>query len=272
MHLDLSQQQIPSHLALMWKVFTKKTVPAELPAMTIRVADFRFDPLQLRKYNEYCGFAPDAMPLCYPFVATQSVQIKLLVDPQIPVTPLGMIHMGVSFEQLSPLDLNQSYQFELSVGEQVRGERGLEFELLGTFSANGEDVCRYRSRCFIKMDGPKPTTRPARERRVNREWQTLTELQLDASQARGYARLSGDFNPIHLHRMLSKPFGFDEPIAHGMYMVAKVLSKAPNGVSFAAFEFKRPALLPISGAVEGCDGALRFVNSKRKPLLECSYH
>ncbi|WP_028115556.1 MaoC/PaaZ C-terminal domain-containing protein [Ferrimonas senticii] len=273
MQIELRYAQIPSNVGLLLKAFLKKAKGAPLPAAKVVVADFRLDAKQLASYNSYCGFAAEAMPLSFPFVATQPLQLMLLCQPQVPVTPLGMIHLGVAFEQFKPFALNRSYRFELSVGEQVHNERGLEFELVGEFFDDSADdaalVSRYQSRCFIKIPGPKSDTRPARERRVNRDWQMLAPLQLDAAQARGYARLSGDFNPIHLHRWLSKPFGFNEPIAHGMYMVAKVLAAAPQDLTQAAFEFKRPALLPISGEVEHSDGALRFVNDKRKPLLEC---
>ncbi|QIZ76408.1 MaoC/PaaZ C-terminal domain-containing protein [Ferrimonas lipolytica] len=271
MKVSLKQSQIPSHISLLWKVFTKKTQPAKLPLLRVQVDDFCFDEAAIEKYNRYCGFESGSFPLCYAFVATQPVQLIFLTDNRIPVTPLGMIHMGVSFEQITPFNCAESYRFELSVGEQQRGERGLEFELVGEFSLNGEAVARYRSRCFIKMEGTKGSGRPARVKPVKRTWAPLTPLQLDSTQARGYARLSGDYNPIHLHRLLSKPFGFDEPIAHGMYMVAKVLAASPTDLTKASFEFKRPALLPISGAVEGCDGAMRFVNDKNKPVVECQF-
>lgn len=270
MQLELNQRQVPSNWAMLWKVFTKKTSSPELPPMSISIPDFRFEPRLLKKYNRYCGFnSATEIPLCYPFVATQTVQLRMLTDPRMPITPLGMIHVGVSFEQQQPLALDKTYRFELAVSDQSLGERGLEFELKGSFFDGDNEVASYRSQCFIKMEGPKANGRPTREKRVNREWQQLSDLTLDESQARGYAVLSGDYNPIHLHSLLSKPFGFKQPIAHGMYMVAKVLASSPEPLNRAAFQFKRPATLPIIGKVEHSEGALRFVNDKRKPLLEC---
>ncbi len=273
MQVVLRQDQIPSSLSLIFRILTKKSLAAEqpFPELTLRIDDFQLDAKQLAEYNNFCGFAPDQVPSCYPFVACQPAQLLFLSDERVPVNAMGMIHMGVSFEQQQPLALGETYQFTLSFGEQVRNDRGLEFELLGQFSHEGQVQASFRSRCFIKLEGESSGGRGPRERRQNREWQILNSMTFDSQQARGYARLSGDYNPIHLHSILARQFGFKAPIAHGMYMVAKMLANTPAALNQASFEFKRPALLPITGNIEHSEGAARFVNDKRKSIIECQY-
>ncbi|GAA5187642.1 MaoC family dehydratase [Ferrimonas gelatinilytica] len=271
MQQSIRTDQIPSNLTLLWKGFTKRCDNAELPDAQIEVANFRLDPAKLKRYNAFCGFESGALPLSFPFVATQPLQLMLLTDPDVPVKPLGMIHMGVRFVQSAPMDTDSDYRFVLNVGTQQRTDAGLEFELVGRFfGAQDQEVAAYYSRCLLRMPPPENSRRrrPARTPRVTRDWQALASLTLDTASARGYAKISGDYNPIHLHRFTAKPFGFDAPIAHGMYMVAKVLSTVKTPLKAAEFDFKRPALLPISATVEGEGEALRLVNEGGKPLLE----
>lgn len=45
---------------------------------------------------------------------------------------------------------------------------------------------------------------------ATQEWSLASDL------GRRYARVSGDINPIHLHALSARAFGFRRAIAHGM--------------------------------------------------------
>jgi acyl dehydratase len=63
-----------------------------------------------------------------------------------------------------------------------------------------------------------------------------------------YARISGDFNPIHLSPWLARPFGFDRPILHGMAIVGRVAAlaerEAGRSATTVSARFRRPMRLP----------------------------
>ena len=48
-----------------------------------------------------------------------------------------------------------------------------------------------------------------------------TEFQVPGDIGKQYAKVTGDFNPIHVSRLGARLFGFPRPIAHGMWSVAK---------------------------------------------------
>ncbi|WP_407703405.1 MaoC family dehydratase [Streptomyces triticirhizae] len=77
---------------------------------------------------------------------------------------------------------------------------------------------------------------------------TVTECwSLPADLGRRYARVSGDRNPIHLHPLTARPFGFRRPIAHGMWTTARALAALDEVLpeSFAVnVRFRAPAELP----------------------------
>ena len=70
---------------------------------------------------------------------------------------------------------------------------------------------------------------------------------------RRYARISGDFNPIHWFAFSARLFGFKRAIAHGLWTQARALAcLQPLGVDRPArlqTLFKRPLLLPAQTTV-----------------------
>jgi hypothetical protein len=71
--------------------------------------------------------------------------------------------------------------------------------------------------------------------------------QLRGDLGRRYGAISGDLNPIHVHRVSAKLFGFPAAIAHGMWTTARCLAQlGPELADAFAVEvaFKRPVLLP----------------------------
>ncbi len=66
--------------------------------------------------------------------------------------------------------------------------------------------------------------------------------------------MSGDLNPIHIHPLSARLFGFPSAIAHGMWTKARCLAaleaRLPDAFTVEV-AFKRPILLP--GKVEFCE-------------------
>ena len=76
-----------------------------------------------------------------------------------------------------------------------------------------------------------------------------------ADIGRKYAKVSGDYNPIHMSAMSAKLFGFPRAIAHGMWTLARVTALVQDqlgGVAPKALDvqFKLPLLLPARVAAK----------------------
>jgi acyl dehydratase len=88
----------------------------------------------------------------------------------------------------------------------------------------------------------------------------LDEWRLAADVGRRYGAASGDRNPIHLHPLTARLFGFPRAIAHGMWTVARCLAAhgVPQAVRVGA-EFRAPVLLPgtVAFAADGSRFELR---------------
>ncbi|MFJ4585365.1 MaoC family dehydratase [Streptomyces echinatus] len=86
----------------------------------------------------------------------------------------------------------------------------------------------------------------------------VVEWGLGGDVGRRYGAASGDRNPIHLHPLTARLFGFPRAIAHGMWTVARCLAAhgTPDATEVRA-RFQAPVLLP--GTVTySADGNGRF--------------
>jgi acyl dehydratase len=83
------------------------------------------------------------------------------------------------------------------------------------------------------------------------ELPTAATWRLPGDLGRRYGAVSGDLNPIHIHPLSARLFGFPTAIAHGMWTKARCLaaleSRLPDAFSVEV-AFKRPILLPATVA------------------------
>ncbi len=92
---------------------------------------------------------------------------------------------------------------------------------------------------------------------------------MPADTGRRYAAVSGDRNPIHLHALTARPFGFRTAIVHGMWVKARTLASLEGRLPDAytvVVAFKRPVPLPSRIAISSgrsTDGWLLDVRSPK---------
>lgn len=98
------------------------------------------------------------------------------------------------------------------------------------------------------------TKRPSIERSTHPASGVATET-LDIAERTGwhYAKISGDFNPIHLTARTASMFGFKQAVAHGMWSLGRCLGSAaahlPAGKVQIDTQFKLPVYLPSQAIV-----------------------
>src|SRR5699024_9354129 len=80
--------------------------------------------------------------------------------------------------------------------------------------------------------------------------------RLDPIIGQRYARVSGDYNPIHLNGLAAKGFGFPRQIAHGMYGASRALSAMDPRMDSYRWDvsFAKPIVLPATVGYALTDG------------------
>lgn len=183
---------------------------------------------RLADYSRVCGFRlGSTLPPTYPHVLAFPQQLALMTDPAFPFGTAGLVHIGNALTVHRPLPVDRSLALTVSVGPVSAHHRGAQVELVTEVRQDDtiawESTSTYLSRGASApggatvagkepVDGPTPPPMPTATWRV------------PADIGRRYAKVSGDFNPIHLHPLTARAFGFPGAIAHGMWVKAHALA------------------------------------------------
>jgi acyl dehydratase len=226
--------------------FKRPRPDAGFPRTRLVLPDLRVDLARLAAYERVCGFATgdDALPVTYPHVLGFPLAMRLMSGRDFPLPLLGLVHTSIGITQHRPLPATGAYELSVYVAELAPHRRGTEATVV-TEARVGPDVVWESSSTYLARHRTTTAPEPAAERREQAPLPPLAEWRLAGDIGRRYAAASGDRNPIHLHPLTARLFGFPRAIAHGMWTVARCLAAhgAPQAGVVRA-EFRAPVLLP----------------------------
>ncbi|MFJ3665803.1 MaoC family dehydratase [Streptomyces sp. NPDC090106] len=223
---------------------------APFPRTRLVLPALRIDLARLAAYERVCGFATgdDALPVTYPHVLGFPLAMRLMSDRDFPLPLLGLVHTSLSLTRHRSLPATgEPYELTVYVDGLAPHRRGTEAAVVTEVRAAGEVLWESTSTYLARHRTAPPRTRPsARDRADDRPpLPALAEWRLAGDIGRRYAGASGDRNPIHLHPLTARLFGFPRAIAHGMWTAARCL--AAHGTpetTLVRAEFRSPVLLP----------------------------
>lgn len=218
-----------------------------LPApRTYRVAPI--DLAAVGRYRELLGFAPGAAPpLTWHYLAAQRAQLALLVAPGFPFAVPGLVHLENRLEAEGAPDPEAAWLVEVSAQAPVAlPSGGVTFALEAVLRQFGGAAVRCQS-TYLGRRGQGRTFAPSPPEPA-RAWEEAGRWDLERAGTRRYASLSGDYNPVHLHPLAARLFGFSSPIAHGMHLAGLALAARERAggrpARSLAIRFRKPVALP----------------------------
>ena len=206
------------------------------------------DAKRLAAYRSVCGFADNGLlPPTYPHILAFALQMQLLTAKAFPFPLLGLIHLSNRISVLRPLGGVSRVRIGVRVENLQPHAKGATFDLLTTLDDQLGPLWEAQSRMLcrgVKLEGEP----------VEDEWTTsqaqseVTRWKAPADIGRQYAKVSGDYNPIHLSAASAKLFGFPTAIAHGLWIKARTLAALAEHLPTAnieiAVQFRKPVRLP----------------------------
>ncbi|MGW5562724.1 MaoC family dehydratase [Streptomyces tendae] len=231
---------------------------AGFPRTRLVLPGLRVDLARLAAYERACGFATgaDALPVTYPHVLGFPLAMRLMSGRDFPLPLLGLVHTSIGITRRTALPSTAEYELTVHVEGLAPHRRGTEATVVTEVRTGGDLVWESRSTYLARhrTTAPPPAAdgAPAGERAplpARAEWHLAGDV------GRRYGAASGDRNPIHLHPLTARLFGFPRAIAHGMWTVARCL--AEHGTPDAAVvraQFRAPVLLPGAVAYGAEDG------------------
>jgi acyl dehydratase len=229
----------------------------DVPDLTLVLNDVSVDRDHLARYDRVCGFSVrDSLPATYPHILAFPLQLSLMTDPGFPFPAIGLVHIYNRITQHRPIKATETLSLRVSATPIEPHPRGRQFSLRSEARVGDELVWEETStnlRRGTSDDGKAPEVPSAEDLPAVATW------SLPADLGRRYGSVSGDLNPIHMHPLSAKLFGFSSAIAHGMWTKARCLAalepRLPAAFAVEA-AFRRPILLPAK--VEFANGEKRF--------------
>ncbi len=231
----------------------------------------------------------EALPPLFSVTWETAAYVELLasLDPPLPLG--GIVHLEGEVVPLRPVRAGERVRCRVELEKAEASTRGVRL----TVSSRNWDGCGrlcsqgtavFLVRAPAPKHAPRPAAREAREVPPTpgspQAWRDLDRWALRGGDGRRYARVSGDWNPIHLWPVTARPFGFRRPILHGLCIQARVAhalierlwSGDPGALRRLAVAFRAPVPLPSRARLQAGDGTdgrhwFRLVDEVGEKLL-----
>jgi acyl dehydratase len=242
----------------------------DVPRLEAVLTHFRPDRNRVEAYRAVCGGEPsENLPIAYPHVLATPVHLAMMSSRAFPVRLMGLVHLRNHIEQRRPLHVDDAGSIRTWIEGHRDTDRGQEFDLNTEVEVGGRvvwsEICVFMARRLAR-DTSKPSgsriaagegvPAPDAESVAPPGPEGIVTSTFDADPGVGwrYAKVAGDFNPIHLADLGARLFGFNQAITHGMWSMARCLTslevRAHQAPSRIDVVFKRPVSIPAPLTLE----------------------
>jgi hypothetical protein len=257
-----------------------------LPENSLR-KEIQINTAHCERYNKAVNWKLGIASVIHPNylqVLTLPMQLEMMINEPFPFKPMGLVHLANHIEVKYLPEQNAKLLLQTSFNGLMWHKNGWVFALLSEGFVNGQlaisATSYYLSRqrhaqtnkntdltSNVNIDEANSKTKVAQKNASNMPiinevlppFDISCDMNFPLGIGRQYARVSGDFNPIHLTRWTAKLMGFKQAIAHGMYSKALCISAvlkqemesrkgalAQTPMQFST-QFIQPIYLPTSG-------------------------
>jgi hypothetical protein len=252
----------------------------EIPEIELTLPQVRAGAERVAAYNRVCGFdLRDHLPPTDPHVLAFPLHMAVMADGGFPFGAVGLVHVENQIVQHRRIGLDEELTIKVKPTKLEEHPKGRTFSLETKVKAGNRIVWESTSTMLRRGgngNGRKNDKTGAHQKggqiapKVDADQTAAAEWKLGGDLGRGYAAVSGDRNPIHMHAWTAKPLGFPRAIAHGMWTKARCLaaleSRLPDAFQVDV-RFRKPILLPsrveFASTSEGDEIAFAVRDAKR---------
>ena len=185
---------------------------------------------------------------CWFAMRAIALQADLFKDDAQPFKALGLVHVANHITMHRWVNPDETVTMISRFGQVWSHKRGYMFSVLTTVMCGEECVMEIEAHNLARQSeiidtGLLPYSKPDILSAENAH--TINKpLALPSDLGKVYAKISGDYNPIHLHPLSAKLFGLKRHIAHGMWTKAKAFSVAAKQLWEKEFTEQVPPNIP----------------------------
>lgn len=235
---------------------------AEVSDDVLVLRDAQVDRERLAAYDRVCGFSVrETLPATYPHMLAFPLHLALMTDPRFPVPAIGLVHIYNRITQHRLIGAAETVTLRVWAEPIQPHPRGRQVSVRTEARVDDELVWEEVSTNLRRGRGDETAKGPSVPSAEGLP--AVATWKLRGDLGRRYAAVSGDYNPIHIHPLTARMFGFPSAIAHGMWTKARCLAALEPtlpGAYTVEVAFKRPIVLPakVSLAEREEGGERRF--------------
>jgi acyl dehydratase len=252
----------------------------EMPALERRLEGVTVDPADLADYARVCGFTlRDTLPATYLHMPAFPLHMALMTDGRFPFPAVGLVHLSNRIAVRRPARVSDVFDIVVRTTPIEPHPKGRTFAIVSEARVDGELVWEERSTMLRRGGGAANGGRQgsgasAEDRESDPVGAGQTRgapvtWSLPGDLGRRYGAVSGDRNPIHIHALTARAFGFKQAIAHGMWTKARALAALeplPDAYTVDV-EFKKPIFLPGRVTFAADQGRFEVRSAKRPEII-----
>lgn len=206
-------------------------------------------PEALARYNALLGFARDAQPVSAHYLLAQRAHLESMLAPAFPFRLPGMVHVENAIAEHARVAPGTPLRLVTQLRIDPPTASGARFCVLDTTAWDGSTAVFGCTSKYLALPGRRGGARSAPDPAPALPLFAGWDVGHDAGRA--YARVSGDWNPIHLARPAARLFGLRGPIIHGMHSVAKALAcLEAQGGRVRAVDVRFRSTVPLGAKVQ----------------------
>jgi acyl dehydratase len=247
----------------------------QLPDSVYTLAGQRVDAAHLAAFQRLIGArVREVLPPTYLHIMAFPLSMALMSEREFPFPLIGTVHVNNTITVHRPVTSDEEFFFTVRVDHLRPHPAGRQFDVLAEVTV-GDEVVWNGVSTYLRRGKGSGERSESKPRESVEPSGAVSTIKVPANIGRKYGALSGDRNPIHLHSLTAKAFGFNSAIAHGMWLKARTLSTVESRLpdSYTAdVAFKTPVFLPstiaLRSTVEDSRWALDVRNARSgKPHL-----
>ena len=220
-----------------------------MPSGALTLTDVEVDRDRLAAYDRVCGFAlSDTLPPTYVHMLAFPLHLALMTDGSFPLPAIGLVHIANRIVQHRRCARASAISLRVWATPIYPHPRGRQF-MIRTEAHVGDELVWEEASTNLARGRSDDSVAPPAAPPSSEDLPATATWRLPGDLGRRYGSVSGDLNPIHVHPLSARLFGFPSAIAHGMWTKARCLaalsSELPPAFSVEV-AFKRPILLPAT--------------------------
>jgi acyl dehydratase len=225
----------------------------DVPEQALVRTDVVADPDRIAAYDRVCRFdLSDTLPATYPHMLAFPMHLALMTDGRFPLPAMGLVHIANAITVHRSLHLGERLSLRVWATPLEPHPRGRQFTIRTEARAGDELVWEESSTNLSRgRGGAEASSTQATEPPSSADLPATATWKLAGDLGRRYGAVSGDLNPIHVHPLSARLFGFPSAIAHGMWTKARCLAalgpELPEAYTVQV-AFRKPILLPATVA------------------------